>query len=197
MTLHDITWITCHYMQNKMLMRVTQAAWPLPVTWSWLGWPVTSGWQSWLGWQRLLVTIWNLADLRNRRPDLRYRYMTISWLKQVVATAPKRCPDFSSESIFAGIFYLENHLISSLNDYCKRKETSQNGRLESSRLVWLRFRPSRITGLHLHSNLKLMCCRTPARRGRHYLDWRCYLRYRRSENDLRYRVRYYNSISTV
>jgi hypothetical protein len=77
-------------------------------------------------------------------------------LYQVVATAPKRCPDFSSESIYAGILYLENHLISSLNDYCKRKETPQNGKLESSRLEWLLFRPSRISGPHLHSNLKLM-----------------------------------------
>jgi hypothetical protein len=29
--------------------------------------------------------------------------------QQVVATAPKRCPDYSSESIYAGIWYLENH----------------------------------------------------------------------------------------
>jgi hypothetical protein len=47
---------------------------------------------------------------------------------QVVATAPKWCPDFSSESIYTGIFYLENHLSLSLNDYCKRKETSQKGK---------------------------------------------------------------------
>jgi hypothetical protein len=76
---------------------------------------------------------------------------------QVVGTAPKSCPEFSSKSISAGILYLENHLISSLNDYCKRnlKETPQNGKLESFRLVWpgLLFRPSRITGPHLHNNL--------------------------------------------
>ncbi len=91
---------------------------------------------------------------------------------QVVGTAPKSCPDFSFESIFAGILYLENHFISSLNDYCKRKETPQNGKLESFRLVWLLFRPSRITWPRLHSNLKLMCCRTPARRGPQYLHQR-------------------------
>ena len=51
---------------------------------------------------------------------------------QVVAAAPNRCPVFSSESIYAGIFYLENHLISSLNDYCKRKETPKNSYLDSS-----------------------------------------------------------------
>ncbi len=33
-----------------------------------------------------------------------------------------------------GCFNLENHLISSLNDYCKRKETPQNGKMESSSL---------------------------------------------------------------
>ncbi len=33
-----------------------------------------------------------------------------------------------------GILYLEDHLISRLNDYCKRKETPENGYLDSSRL---------------------------------------------------------------
>ncbi len=36
MTLHDITWITCHYMQNKMLM---------VLRWWLLYWWPTDGWQ--------------------------------------------------------------------------------------------------------------------------------------------------------
>ena len=58
------------------------------------------------------------------------------------------CPGFSSESIYAGNFYLENYLISSLNDFCKRKKTPENGCLDSSRLVWPHSRPSRGTGPH-------------------------------------------------
>jgi hypothetical protein len=34
-----------------------------------------------------------------------------------------------------GILYLEDNLISGLNNYCKRKETPENGYLDSSRLV--------------------------------------------------------------
>ncbi len=56
---------------------------------------------------------------------------------QVLATAPKRCPTFSSESIYAWICFFETHLISSLNDYCKRKEAPENAYLDSSRLVLL------------------------------------------------------------
>ena len=36
------------------------------------------------------------------------------------------------ESIYAGILYLENYLISSLNDYIKRKKTPENAYWDSS-----------------------------------------------------------------
>jgi hypothetical protein len=55
--------------------------------------------------------------------------------RQVVGTAPKLCPAFSPKSIVSGILYLESHLISSLKDYCKQRETPENGYLDSSRLV--------------------------------------------------------------
>jgi hypothetical protein len=48
-----------------------------------------------------------------------------------------------------GISYLENHLISRLNDYWKRKETPKNCYLESSRLAGRHFRPNRGTGPQL------------------------------------------------
>ncbi len=47
----------------------------------------------------------------------------------------KQCPASSSESVYSGVLYHENHLILCLNDYCKRKETPENGYLDSSRLV--------------------------------------------------------------
>jgi hypothetical protein len=72
---------------------------------------------------------WQFADAKWNKFSL------IATTIQVVATAPKQCPAFSSESINPGFFYLENHLISILNDYCKRKEAPENGYLDSSRLV--------------------------------------------------------------
>jgi hypothetical protein len=44
----------------------------------------------------------------------------------------------------AGNFHLEHYSNSSLNDCCKRKKTIQNVKLESFRLVWLRFRLGRL-----------------------------------------------------
>jgi hypothetical protein len=52
---------------------------------------------------------------------------------QVMATAPNKCPVFSSESIYAGFLNLETHLISRLKDYGKRKETPENSYLK---LIW-------------------------------------------------------------
>ena len=43
--------------------------------------------------------------------------------------------------------YPENYLVSSLNDCCKRKETLQKGKLESSR-IHFSLRPRRATGPH-------------------------------------------------
>jgi hypothetical protein len=54
---------------------------------------------------------------------------------QVMQRGAKICPRSSSESIYAGNLYLENYLISSLNDNCKRKETPENGYVDSFRLV--------------------------------------------------------------
>ncbi len=74
---------------------------------------------------------------------------------QVVGTAPEGCSAFSSESIYAGNFDLENYLNelnSSLNDCCKRKDTPQNGKMKSSILVLLHFRPGRATGPYVHRN---------------------------------------------
>ncbi len=42
---------------------------------------------------------------------------------------------FRPSQFMRGILYLEYYLISGLNDYCKRKETPENGYLDSSRLV--------------------------------------------------------------
>ena len=69
-------------------------------------------------------------------------------MDQVVQRANQNCPGFLSESIFTGHLYLEKCSISSLNDYCKRKKTPENGYLDSSRLAWSHFRPSRGTGPH-------------------------------------------------
>ena len=52
---------------------------------------------------------------------------------------------FRPSQFMPGILYLENHLISSLNDYCKRKETPEKCYLESSRLAGPHFRPNRGT----------------------------------------------------
>ncbi len=54
---------------------------------------------------------------------------------QVVQRGTKICPCFSSESICAVNLYLESHLISSLNDNCKRNKPPENGYLNKSRLV--------------------------------------------------------------
>jgi hypothetical protein len=51
---------------------------------------------------------------------------------QVVQRGTKICPRFWSESIHAGNLYLENCLVSSLNDNFKRKETPENGYLVNS-----------------------------------------------------------------
>ena len=51
--------------------------------------------------------------------------------RHVVQRGAKIC--FLSESIYAGYLYLENDLISSLNDYGKRKKTPKNGYLDSPR----------------------------------------------------------------
>jgi hypothetical protein len=67
-------------------------------------------------------------------------------LFQVVQQGAKICPRFSSESIYAGNWYLENYLISSLIDNCKRKKTPENGYPDSFRLVQYDFRPNRGTG---------------------------------------------------
>ena len=48
---------------------------------------------------------------------------------------PKIVRDFRPSQFLPGISYLENHLISSLNDYGKRKETPENAYLDSPRLV--------------------------------------------------------------
>jgi hypothetical protein len=47
----------------------------------------------------------------------------------------KNLSDFVLSPFIPGILYLENHLISSLNDYGKRKETPENAYLDSPSLV--------------------------------------------------------------
>lgn len=53
-------------------------------------------------------------------------------MQQVVERGTIKCTWFSSESIQTGYLYLENYLISCLNDYCKRKKTPKNGYLDRS-----------------------------------------------------------------
>jgi hypothetical protein len=62
-------------------------------------------------------------------------YESVLRTEQVVQRGAKIGPRFSSESIYAGNSNLENYLISSLNDNCKRKKTPENGYLDSFRLV--------------------------------------------------------------
>jgi hypothetical protein len=48
---------------------------------------------------------------------------------------PNNIQPFRPSQCMPGFMDLESHLISNLNDYCKRKETAENGYLHSSRLV--------------------------------------------------------------
>ena len=48
---------------------------------------------------------------------------------------PESVRDFRPSQFYAGYQYLENYLVSSLNDYCKRKKTPKIGYLDSSRPV--------------------------------------------------------------
>ena len=87
-----------------------------------------------------------LLNRRAVRGVTRYLVRWRGHTSQVLQRGSETCPQFSSESIYAGNFYLENYLTSSLNDFCKRKKTPENGYLASFRLVWSNFRPNRGTG---------------------------------------------------
>ena len=100
---------------------------------------------------KILLTDWFNSPLK-------LKPLFVPLALQVEQRGTKMCPGFSSESIYAGNFYLENYLISSLNDFCKRKKTPENGYLDSSRLVWPHFRPNRGTGPHCFTQ----CRETPS-----------------------------------
>ena len=59
---------------------------------------------------------------------------------------PALCSGILSQFMYAGNLYLEYYLISCLNDYCKRKETPENGYLDCSGFVWPHFSLNRETG---------------------------------------------------
>ncbi len=63
----------------------------------------------------------------------------IGWSESVGSRVAR---GFRPSQFMPGILNLKNHLISGLNDYCKRKETPENGYLDSSRLVLSHFRLS-------------------------------------------------------
>jgi hypothetical protein len=97
------------------------------------------------GWTLLfyscLVLLLQKMSILNSKVCLVYALFDVNhykkWLDfvQAVVPAPKKCPMFSSESIYAGIFNLKT--IQFQNDLCKRKETPQNGKQNRSSFVLL------------------------------------------------------------
>ena len=68
------------------------------------------------------------------------------WGPRGTSLLPESDRDFRPSQSYARYSYPENYLVSSLNDYCKRKKTPKIGYLDSSKPVLPYFRPGRRAG---------------------------------------------------
>ena len=94
----------------------------------------------------------NVAINRNRIAIYYFRSIAIetqSETAQVVQRGTENCSDFRPSQYLPGILSLEKYSNSTLNDYWKRKITSGNVYLNSSRLASPHFGPNRGAGPHL------------------------------------------------